>query len=216
MIRFFFPFFSAAIEAPSAFSNVSGSTFAPVTILIPFFVNSFSISLEISRSSVGKMRSAYSITVILTPKSFSMDAHSIPMTPPPTIIMDWGRRSSSNASSDVRIYVPSASKPGSIFGLEPIAIINCFGISMSFSSPFAYSTETVPGRGEKMEGPSIRPYPLNTSIFPFFIKWATPYSQTVNDSLLSFLHAAKAEGDTFRFNAECCRFLCGSVHFRAS
>lgn len=64
--------------------------------------------------------------------------------------------------------------PAKIFGLEPVAIINCFGISMSFSSPFAYSTETVPGRGEKMEGPSIRPYPLNTSIFPFFIKWATP------------------------------------------
>ncbi len=99
------------------------------------------------------------MTVTSTPKSHSMEAHSIPMTPPPTISMEAGSCSSSSASSDDSTFSPSSSSPGSDLDLEPVAMMTFFGMSISFSSPFAISTETVPGIGEKIDGPRIRPIP---------------------------------------------------------
>src|SRR5699024_11800218 len=73
-------------------------------------------------SSVGKIWSAYSRTVTFTPKSASMDAHSIPITPPPTIKIDVGKVFIFKASVELITVEPSMSRPGNVLGFEPVAI----------------------------------------------------------------------------------------------
>src|SRR5699024_4836744 len=70
--------------------------------------------------------------------------------------------------------VPSTSKPGSVFGVDPVAIRTFSGAIKVFSRPSVCSTDIVPGTGEKILGPNIRPNPSITSIFPFFINVWTP------------------------------------------
>src|SRR5690606_29264939 len=103
--------------------------------------------------------SAYSNTVTSTPKSASKDAHSTPITPPPIIRTEEGKLSHSKEWSEVTILTPSGTNPGRALGRDPVAISTYLGTSIVFSLPSSYSTEIVPGNGEKMLGPKIRPNP---------------------------------------------------------
>src|SRR5699024_2521798 len=93
--------FFTSILTPLDLSNVSGSTWADLTKTTPLCCNCFSASRTTSQSSVGNIQSEYSIIVTSTPKSASSDAHSLPMTPPPTIMMYCEKFCICNASSDV-------------------------------------------------------------------------------------------------------------------
>ncbi len=139
--------------------NVFVSKRAFVTIRTPRFSSCFVTSLTMSASSAGKMDGPYSTTVTYTPKSHSIDAHSIPITPPPTISSDFGKLSNCNAWSEFSTYCPSIVNPAIPRGFEAVAMTTFVGTSISFSSPLDISTDIVPGIGEKIDGPKIRPVP---------------------------------------------------------
>ncbi|CAM5365545.1 hypothetical protein STENM327S_00012 [Streptomyces tendae] len=61
------------------------------------------------------------MTVTSEPKDFHAEANSTPMTPPPSTIADFGTRSSVRAWSEEMIRLPSISRPGRVFGTEPVA-----------------------------------------------------------------------------------------------
>ena len=99
------------------------------------------------------------MTVTSTPKSTSIEAHSMPITPPPIIVIEDGSAFINRAPSDVITDFSSTSSPGNDLGFDPVAITRFFRINISFSLPLSISTEIVPGIGENMEAPSILPVP---------------------------------------------------------
>src|SRR5690625_4524330 len=113
---------SALIVTPSSLVKLSANKLAFVINIIPFFSSCFCAAWEMVMSSVGKIWSAYSRTVTFTPKSASMDAHSIPITPPPTIKIDVGKVFIFKASVELITVEPSMSRPGNVLGFEPVAI----------------------------------------------------------------------------------------------
>ncbi|MNP48239.1 hypothetical protein D3C76_1423440 [compost metagenome] len=69
--------------------------------------------------------------------------------------------------------MPSGSRPGSVRGREPVAMIRFVGTTVSIS-PSGSSTATAPLFGEKIDGPITRPFPSITRILCLRIKYSTP------------------------------------------
>ena len=79
-----------------------------------------------SWSILARRRSAYSIIVTSHPNLLNMDAISTPITPPPIITILSGFSCKDNASVELMIRFLSMVTPGTVAGLEPVAMINFF------------------------------------------------------------------------------------------
>ena len=170
-------------SASSVFPPLIVTLIKSLLSLIPvtsFFVKIFTHCLvssifnlrEISLSSVNKILSNNSTIVTFTPNEFKMEANSHPITPPPTIINDFGNSSISSNSSLVIILSDLCPKNWGIKDSEPVAIII---LSHSIISLFTFI----------LFSEIISPEPLNILILFFCKRNSTPLTNlsTISDFL---------------------------------
>ena len=121
---------AASVQCSSLFLS-SKNTFPPAIRLtlhdrwksIPRRSICFLTRFAMSSSRVLRHSFKYSITVILQPKLFNMDANSMPMTPAPMMHRLAGSSVSDNSRSLVMTASDCAPSIGGMAGCEPVAIM---------------------------------------------------------------------------------------------
>ena len=97
-------------------------TLDPILNFIPFLVNIFWNSLEISLSIPGVIKSKYSITVTSEPNLDHTEPISRPIYPPPITASLPGTLSKDKAPVEETIFSSSISMPGNEETSDPVAI----------------------------------------------------------------------------------------------
>ena len=82
-------------------------------------------SFALDSSSSGSSWGSISTIVTSAPKERHTLANSTPMTPPPRMITELGTRPYRSASSLEITRSPSMSRPGRLFGTDPVASTMC-------------------------------------------------------------------------------------------
>ena len=143
--------------------------------------------LAISLSSAGRHSFRYSTTVTSLPRLLKMEANSIPMTPAPTMQSRRGTSLMLSNSVDVTTFLLSMPGMGSIFGLEPVAmmmLVALYSSSPTMTVRFEVKrpvpcTTVIPGAESSVATPFLS---VSTT---WFLRSITRLKSNVNDSWLS-------------------------------
>ncbi len=151
---------------------------ALVMTLMPRRLKVRSSSLLTSRSSSGTIAGRYSSSVTVAPRSWYIEANSVPTAPAPMTITDAGIVSIRRTSSEVTIRVPSGTIPGRLLTREPVARMT--SVALRIRSPPLPGVPSSPGCTTRtLCAPSRRPRPGTHVTSYFLTRLVTPFHMRV-------------------------------------